>query len=43
MVTLDLLIVDRKAQDSLELESYWFPFGRTPSHILKLNWNGPKC
>ena len=42
MVTLDLLGVDRKAQDPLELESYLFPFGPTPSHILKPNWNGPK-
>ena len=42
MVTLDLSRVDRKAQGSLELESYLFPFGPTPSHILKPNWNGSK-
>ena len=42
MVTLDLLKVDRKAQDSLNLESYLFPLGPTPSHILKPIWNGSK-
>ena len=42
MVTLDLSRVDRKAQDSLELVSYLFPFSSTPSHILKPNWKGPK-
>ena len=42
MVTLDLSGVDRKAQDPLELESYLFPLGPIPSHILKPNWNGPK-
>ena len=35
MVTLDLSRVDRKAQGPLELKSYLFPFGPTPSHILK--------
>ena len=43
MVTLDLSRVDRKAQGPLELESYLFPFGPTPSHILKSNWNGLKA
>ena len=39
MVTLDLLRVDRKAQGLLELESYLFPFGPTPSHIrAQLEW-----
>ena len=42
METLDLSIIDRKAQCPLELESYLFSFGPTPSHILKLNWNDPK-
>ena len=42
MVTLDLSRVDRKAEGPLELESYLFPFGPTPSHILKPNWNCPK-
>jgi len=42
MVTLDLSKVDRKAQGQLKLEFYLFPFGLTPSHILKPNWNGPK-
>ena len=42
MVTLDLSNVDRKAQGPLELESYLFPFGPTPSHILNPNWNSPK-
>ena len=42
MVTLDLSRVDRKAQDPLEGESYLFPFGSTPSYILKPNWNGLK-
>ena len=42
MVTLDLLRVDRKAQGSLELVSYLFPFGPTSSHILKPNWNNLK-
>ena len=42
MITLDLSRVDRKAQDSLELESYLFPFGLTPNHMLKPNWNGSK-
>ena len=42
MVTLDLSRVDRKAQDPLELMSYLFPFGHTPSHILEPNWKGPK-
>ena len=42
MVTLDLLRVDRKAQGPLELESYLFPFGSTPSHILEPNWNSSK-
>ena len=42
MVTLDLSRVDRKAQNSLELESYLFPFGLTPSHTLKPNWKGQK-
>ena len=37
MVTLDLLRVDRKAHDPLELESYLFSFGPTPSYILKPN------
>ena len=37
MVTLDLSRVDRKAQGPLELVSYLFPFGPTPSHILKPN------
>ena len=41
MVTLDLLRVDRKAQGSLELVSYW-TFDPTPSHTLKPNWEGPK-
>ena len=31
MVTLDLLRVDKKAQFPLELDSYLFPFGLTPS------------
>ena len=43
MVTLDLSRVDRKAQGPLELESYLFPFGHISSHILKPNWNDPKC
>ena len=42
MVTLDLSRVDRIAQGSLELVSYLFPFGPTPSHILKPNWKGLK-
>jgi len=42
MVTLDLLKVDKKVQGPLELESYLFHFGPTPSHILKFNWNDPK-
>ena len=42
MVTLNLSRVERKAQGPLELESYLFPFGSTPSHILELNWNGLK-
>ena len=42
MITLNLSRVDKKAQDPLELESYLFPFGLTPSHILKPNWKGPK-
>ena len=42
MVTLDLSKVDRKAQDSLELISYLFPFGPTSNHILKPNWKCPK-
>ena len=42
MVTLDLSRVDRIAEDPLELESYLFHFGPTPSHILKPNWNSPK-
>ena len=42
MVTLDLSRVDRKAQGPLELESYLFPFGPTPSHILKPNLNDLK-
>ena len=42
MVTLDLLRVDRKAQDSLEIVSYLFLFGPIPNHILKPNWKGPK-
>ena len=42
MVTLDLSRVDRKAQGPLELESYLFLFGPTPSHTLELNWNGSK-
>ena len=41
MVTLDLSKVDRKAQGPLEVP-YLFPFDPTSSHILKLNWNGPK-
>ena len=42
MVTLDLSRVDKKAQSPLKLVSYLFPFGPTPSHILKPNWNDPK-
>ena len=42
MVTLDLSRVDRKAQDPLELVSYLFFFGPTPSHILKPNWECQK-
>ena len=42
MVTLDLSKVDRKAQGPLELASYLFPFGPTPTLILKPNWNGPR-
>ena len=42
MVTLDLSRVDRKAQGPLELVSYLFLFGPTPSNILKPNWNGLK-
>ena len=42
MVILDLSRVDGKAQGLLELESYLFPFGPTPSYILKPDWNGPK-
>ena len=42
MVTLDLSRVDEKAQGPLKLVSYLFPFGPTPSHILKPNWNDPK-
>ena len=38
MVTLDLSRVNRKAQGPLELVSYLFPFGLTPSHLLKPNW-----
>ena len=43
MVTLDLSRVDKKAQGPLELESYLFPYGPTPSHTLKPNWKGPKA
>ena len=42
MVTLDLSRVERKVEDPLELEFYLFPFGPTPSHILKPNWNDLK-
>ena len=42
MVTLDLSKVDKKAQGPLELVSYLFPFGPTPSRILKPNWKSPK-
>ena len=42
MVILGLSRINRKAQNPLELVSYWFPFGPTPSYILKLNWNDPK-
>ena len=42
MVILDFLRVDRKAQGPLELVSYLFLFGPTPSHILKPNWNDLK-
>ena len=42
MLTLDLSRVDRKAYDSLEVVSYLFPFGPTPSHLLKPNWKGLK-
>ena len=42
MVILDLSRVDRKAQGPLELVSYLFPFGPTPSHTLKSSWKGPK-
>ena len=47
MVILDLSRVDRKAEGSLELESYLFPFGLTLSHTLKAqlekpNWKSPK-
>ena len=42
MVILGLSRVDRKAQNPLELVSYLFPFGPTPSHILKPNWNNSK-
>ena len=42
MVILDLSSVDKKAQNPLELMSYLFPFGPTPSHILNPNWNGLK-
>ena len=43
MAILDLSRVDRKAQGPLELVSYLFPFGPTPSHIQKPNWKGPKA
>ena len=42
MVNLDLSRVDRKALGPLELVSYLFPFGPTPSHILKPNWKDLK-
>ena len=42
MVILSLLRVDKKAQNPLEILSYLFPFGPTPSHILKPNWNDQK-
>ena len=42
MVTFNWSRVDRKAQGPLDLEFYLFPFGPTLSHMLKLNWNGPK-
>ena len=42
MEILGLSRVDRKAQNPLEIESYLFPFGPTPNHKLKPNWNGPK-
>ena len=42
MVILGFSRVDRKAQNSLKLESDLFPFGPTPSHKLKPNWNGLK-
>ena len=42
METLDWSKVDRKAQGLLKLVSYLFPFGPTPSHILKPNWKDPK-
>ena len=35
MVNLDLSRVDRKVQGPLEIESNLFPFGPTPSNILK--------
>ena len=41
MLTLNLSRVDRKVQYPLELVSYLFHFGLTPSHILKPNWNSP--
>ena len=43
MVTLNLSRVDRKAQGPLKLESYLFPFGPTPSQILKSNWMATKA
>ena len=42
MVTLNLLRVDRKAQGPLELKSYLFSFGPTPSHITKAQLKWPK-
>ena len=42
MVTLDLSRVDRKAQGPLELKSYLFSFGPTPSHITKAQLKWPK-
>ena len=42
MEILGLSRVDKKAQNSLDLVSYLFPFGPTPGHILEPNWNGPK-
>ena len=42
MVTLDLSRVDRKAQGPLELESYLFHFGPTPSHTTRAQLEWPK-